>query len=92
MVNYNLEQVLPLGVLTGSRAFNCSTKDSDWDIVIVEADLPNFKSAKDYTFTDFLSRDITDYVPSGHSKPGYWIDEHLPDLGEDFVEYDKSTI
>ena len=92
MVNYNLEQVLPLGVLTGSRAFNCSTKDSDWDIVIVQANLPNFQFAVDYTFTDFLSKDITNYAPSGHIKPGYWIDELTPDLGEDFVEYDKSTI
>ena len=92
MINYNLEQVLPLGVLTGSRAFNCSTKDSDWDIVIVQANLPNFQFAGDYTFTDFLSRNTADYVPIGHTKTGYWVDKHLPDLGEDFDEYDKSTI
>lgn len=91
--DYNLENVLTLGVLTGSRAFNCSTKDSDWDIVIVQANLPNYKFTVDYTCTNFLdSKDTTDYVPIGHTKPGYWIDEHLPDLGEDFVEYDKSTI
>ncbi len=91
MINYNLEQVLPLGVLTGSRAFNCSTKDSDWDIVITNSNIPDY-TYTNYTCTDFLSRDITDYAPSGHSKPGYWIDELIPDLGEDFVEYDKLTI
>ena len=31
---YHLTNMLTLGVLTGSRAFNCSHEDSDWDIVI----------------------------------------------------------
>lgn len=31
---YHLDNMLTLGVLTGSRAFNCSHEDSDWDIVI----------------------------------------------------------
>ena len=92
MINYNLEQVLPLGVLTGSRAFNCSTKDSDWDIVIVQSNLPNFQFAGDYTFTDFLSMDdLASFIPNSHIKSGFDLSEH-PDLGEDFVEYDKSTI
>lgn len=90
--DYNLENVLTLGVLTGSRAFNCPTKDSDWDIVITYSDLPNYHFAVDYTCTDFLSdKDMTGYVPHGHNKPGYDLSEH-PDLGEDFVEYDNSTI
>ena len=93
MVNYNLEQVLPLGVLTGSRAFNCAYKESDWDIVILCSNVPDYKDVVDYTCTDFLSNNgMTDYVPHGHKKPGYWIDKLTPDLGEDFVEYDKSTI
>lgn len=92
MINYNLEQVLPLGVLTGSRAFNCSTKDSDWDIVIVQANLPNFQFAGDYTFTDFSAMDdLAHFIPNSHIKSGYDLLEY-PDLGEDFVEYDKSTI
>ena len=33
-----LEQLLQVGVLTGSRAFNCSTTKSDWDIVVLESD------------------------------------------------------
>ena len=92
MVNYNLEQVLPLGILTGSRAFNCFTKDSDWDIVIVQADLPNYQFAVDYTHTDFLSMDdLASFIPNSHIKSGFDLSEY-PDLGEDFVEYDKSTI
>lgn len=31
---YSLENMLTLGVLTGSRAFNCASEDSDWGIVI----------------------------------------------------------
>ena len=31
---FSLDNMLTLGVLTGSRAFNCSSEDSDWDIVI----------------------------------------------------------
>ena len=31
---YHLDNMLTLGILTGSRAFNCSNEDSDWDIVI----------------------------------------------------------
>lgn len=90
--DYNLENVLNLGVLTGSRAFNCPTKDSDWDIVILFSNMPDYKYMVDYTCTDFLSNDdMTYYVPDGHNKPGYDLSEH-PDLGEDFVEYDKLTI
>ena len=32
---YHLDNMLTLGILTGSRAFNCSHEDSDWDIVII---------------------------------------------------------
>ena len=31
---YHLDNMLTLGILTGSRAFNCSHEDSDWDIII----------------------------------------------------------
>lgn len=33
----HLEQLLQVGVLTGSRAFNVATPESDWDIVILES-------------------------------------------------------
>ena len=40
---YNhLNSMLTLGVLTGSRAFNCSHEDSDWDIVITLNKLLNY--------------------------------------------------
>lgn len=92
MTNYNLEQVLPLGVLTGSRAFNCYTEESDWDIVITNSNVPELKFLIDYTCTDFLAMDdLACFIPNTHIKSGYDLSEY-PDLGEDFVEYDKSTI
>ena len=39
---YHLTNMLTLGILTGSRAFNCSHKDSDWDIVITLDKLLNY--------------------------------------------------
>ena len=39
---YHLTNMLTLGVLTGSQAFNCSHKDSDWDIVITLDKLVNY--------------------------------------------------
>ena len=55
ITSYNLSQVLPLGVLTGSRAFNCATDKSDWDIVILKPDLPNYTDASNYICTDDMS-------------------------------------
>ena len=40
---YHLTNMLTLGVLTGSRAFNCSHEDSDWDIVITADKLVNYQ-------------------------------------------------
>lgn len=92
MINYNLEQVLPLGVLTGSRAFNCYTEESDYDIVITNSNVPELKFLIDYTCTDFLAiEDLACFIPNTQIKPGYDLSEY-PDLGQDFVEYDKSTI
>lgn len=39
---YHLNNMLTLGILTGSRAFNCSHEDSDWDIVITLDKLLNY--------------------------------------------------
>ena len=39
---YHLTNMLTIGVLTGSRAFNCSHEDSDWDIVITLDKLLNY--------------------------------------------------
>jgi len=53
MSNYALSKVLPLGVLTGSRAFNCSTEQSDWDIVITKSNLPPYKPSCNWIITEF---------------------------------------
>lgn len=41
---YSLENMLSIGVLTGSRAFNVASSDSDWDIVVTRSMLPYFLS------------------------------------------------
>ena len=91
MPNYNLSQVLPLGVLTGSRAFNCSTIESDWDIVMTESNVPNYKFSLEYRETIFQVDNLLSYIPEGFTKHVFDLEEH-PDLGEDYVEYDKNTI
>lgn len=91
MNNYNLEQVLPLGVLTGSRAFNCSTDESDWDIVITESNVPSYRDSLEYRETNFQMDNLLDYIPRGFSKPVFDLEEQ-PDLGEDYLEYDQNTI
>jgi len=89
MPNYNLEQVLPLGVLTGSQAFNCAGPESDWDIVILEKDLPDCKNAGKYKCTDFQNDTLEDGITGG--KPGFNTSE-FPALNQDFIEYDQVTI
>lgn len=91
MPNYNLSQVLTLGVLTGSRAFNCSTIESDWDIVLTESNLPPYKDSLEYRETIFQMDNILDHIPRGFSKPVFDLQEQ-PDLGEDYLEYDQNTI
>ena len=88
---HNLENVLKLGVLTGSRAFNCSTPESDWDIVITESNVPYYKFSLDYRETIFQMDNLLSYIPEGFSKPVFDLEEQ-PDLGEDYVEYDQTTI
>ena len=52
--NYNLDKVLPLGVLTGSRAFNCATEKSDWGIVLIESNVPkDYINSVDWHCTNF---------------------------------------
>lgn len=45
---YSLENMLSLGVLTGSRAFNCASEDSDWDIVITHKHIFNTRLISNY--------------------------------------------
>ena len=90
MPNYYLERVLPLGVLTGSRAFNCETESSDWDIVIHESLLPDWTAADDYQSTDFREDAYDDNPNEG--KPGFNLSEYPEFEDESFIEYDQSTI
>ena len=93
MPNYNLSQVLPLGVLTGSRAFNCATEKSDWDIVILKSDLPNYMDAWDYHCTDFAKDAWTGDQNNRKTKPGFDLSEYSEfDDDEGFIEYDQVLI
>lgn len=89
--NYNLDKVLPLGVLTGSRAFNCATKESDWDIVLIESNVPNdYINSVDWHCTNFndYPNDSTYY-----GKPGYNVSKFSEFEDEDSViPYNESTI
>ena len=86
MPDYYLEQVLPLGVLTGSRAFNCATESSDYDIVIHESSLPDWKAADDYqNFQFYNGENIPINTPELEDEPR--------DPGDDsLLQYDAITI
>ena len=93
MPNYNLSQVLPLGILTGSRAFNCATETSDWDIVILKSNLPDYRLTPDYTSTDFTNDHWVLNPNNEQSKPGFDLSEHTEfDDDEGFIEYDQTII
>ena len=86
MPTYYLEQVLPLGVLTGSRAFNCATESSDWDIVIHKSSLPDWKAADDYQNFEFCNgEDIPNSTPELEDEPRDSSDDNL-------LQYDAITI
>ena len=88
---HNLENVLKLGILTGSRAFNCSTTESDWDIAIIESNVPHYKNSTYYRETIFQVDNLLSYIPEGFTKHVFDLEEH-PDTGEDYLEYDQNTI
>ena len=90
MPEYHIEKVLPIGTLTGSRAFNCATNKSDWDIVIYSHQLPDYTAADDYQVTDFCDEYLEEN-PSG-GKPGHNVKDYPEFEDEKFIEYDKSTI
>ena len=81
------KNVLPLGVLTGSRAFNCATEKSDWDIVILQSNLPNYTAAEDYQCTNFNHDELVGPIDGG--KPGYDLSEFSEFEDESFIEYDQ---
>ena len=53
---YHLTNMLTLGVLTGSRAFNCSHEDSDWDIVITADKLIDYNQVPVTHLIDFSKK------------------------------------
>ena len=93
MTNYNLDQVLPLGVLTGSRAFNCATEKSDWDIVILKSKLPPYRLSWNSHCTDFNKDSWTGDQKGRKTKPGFDLSEYSEFDDEDgFIEYDQTII
>jgi hypothetical protein len=84
-----LEQLLQVGVLTGSRAFNCSTAESDWDIVILESDCARLMNGDIINDTQF---DKWDHIITDDGK-AYWDLYGYPEF-EDVprLEYDEYTI
>ena len=94
-----LEQLLQVGVLTGSRAFNCSTPESDWDIVMLESDCKFYMNGDIINDTNFSDYDHTrfkeEYDPESgrtHSIMGYDLSDHEEFEDEPFIEYDEHTI
>lgn len=82
MPGYALENVLPKGILTGSRAFGCHNKESDYDIVIIESLVPDYSDADDYQVHEILNLEPMDDCDEMHS-----------DTNEDGnYEYDKVSI
>lgn len=85
----HLDYLLTVGVLTGSRAFNCATSTSDWDIVILESNckhIEHMNIINDTMFTNW-SHIITD------NGKAYWdLSEHPEFEDESHIEYDKHTI
>jgi len=53
----HIKELLSVGVLTGSRAFNCSTDESDWDIVLLRSDCDRLRNGdiinSDETFIEY---------------------------------------
>jgi len=87
----HLEYLLEAGILTGSRAFNCATEESDWDIVLTRKDVPDINSIEIISDTDF-SNDPYDDMPDNAQKPGHYVTEYPELEDEGYVEYDQHTI
>ena len=84
-----LEQLLQVGVLTGSRAFNCSTTESDWDIVILKSDGKRLMDGNIVNNTNFNS--WGDAV-TNNGKAYYDLSEYPEFADEPCIEYDQHTI
>lgn len=78
----HIQLLLEVGVLTGSRAFNCSHSESDWDIVILYKDRP----------TDLSQYTIITHVDFDSPPDGEYYDTSECDALEDDLEYDRMGI
>ncbi len=86
----HLEQLLQVGVLTGSRAFHCATTESDWDIAILESDCERLMNGDIINDTDFKN---LEYEPNpSEGKPGFNLSEYPEFEEEPFIEYNEHTI
>ena len=78
-VDKHIKKLLEVGTLTGSRAFNCSTSESDWDIVILYKDLP----------TDLSQYPIITHIDFDSLPDGKYYDTSECDALENDIEYDR---
>ena len=85
----HIRQLLEVGTLTGSRAFNCATSESDWDIVILEADcnrLWNGDIINDTNFKTWEGATLNNGIAY------FDLSEHPEFEEETHLEYDQYTI
>lgn len=86
-----LEHFLSVGVLTGSRAFNCETSASDWDIVVLESDYHKYRKGTILNYTSFKEPKVH-IAHNGQSYYGFDLSEINEFENKSFLEYDKHTI
>ena len=84
-----LEQLLQVGILTGSHAFNCATTESDFDIVILKSDCERLINGDIINDTQF---DNWDHAVTNDGKAYYDLSEYPEFEDEPRIEYDKYTI
>lgn len=60
--HYSLENMLSVGVLTGSRAFNVAKENSDWDIVVTESMVPYLNEVTDIEELITFEQDWEDII------------------------------
>ena len=84
-----LEQLLQVGILTGSRAFNCATTESDFDIVILKSDCERLINGDIINDTQF---DNWDHAVTDDGKAYYDLSEYPEFENEHHVEYNQHTI
>lgn len=85
----HIRQLLEVGTLTGSRAFNCSTTASDWDIVILEADCNRLWNGDIINDTNFKT---WEGATLDNGAAYFDLSEHPEFEEETHLEYDQHTI